>query len=71
MFSEALKEIKQGIKNDVLYTYAFSSPKNAIIAEFEILKPRLELSEEEVLIYEKKSLYLQKTPESALHNYGR
>ena len=41
------------------------------LAEFEILKPLLELSEEEVLIYEKKSLYLQKTPESALHNYGR
>ena len=71
LFSEALKEIKQGIKNDVLYTYAFSSPKNAIIAEFEILKPLLELSEEEVLIYEKKRIYLQKTPESVLHNYGR
>ena len=37
LFSEALEEIKQGIKNDVLYTYAFSSPKKAILAEFDIV----------------------------------
>ena len=71
LFSEALKEIKQGIKNDVLYTYAFSSPKNAIIAEFEIVKPLLDLSEEESLIYEEKRIYLEETSESGLHNYGR
>ena len=71
LFSEALKEIKQGIKNDVLYTYAFSSPKNAILAEFEIVKPLLGLSEEEALIYEKKRVYLEETSESGLHNYGR
>ena len=71
LFSEALKEIKQGIKNDVLYTYAFSSPKNAILAEFEIVKPLLGLSEEEALIYEKKRIYLEETSESGLHNYGR
>ena len=71
LFSEALKEIKQGIKNDVLYTYAFSSPKKAILAEFEIVKPLLGLSEEEALIYEKKRIYLEETSESGLHNYGR
>lgn len=71
LFSEALKEIKQGIKNDVLYTYAFSSPKNAILAEFDIVKPLLGLSEEEALIYEKKRIYLEETSESGLHNYGR
>ena len=71
LFSEALEEIKQGIKNDVLYTYAFSSPKNAILAEFEIVKPLLELNEEEELIYEKKRIYLEETSESGLHNYGR
>ena len=71
LFSEALKEIKQGIKNDVLYTYAFNSPKNAILAEFEIVKPLLGLSEEEALIYEKKRIYLEETSESGLHNYGR
>ena len=71
LFSEALKEIKQGIKNDVLYTYAFRSPKNAILAEFEIVKPLLGLSEEERLIYEKKRIYLKETSESGLHNYGR
>tara|TARA_B100001287_G_scaffold276518_1_gene287658 strand:- start:26 stop:847 length:822 start_codon:yes stop_codon:yes gene_type:complete len=71
LFSEALKKIKQGIKNDVLYTYAFSRPKSAIIAEFKILKHLLELSEEEVYIYEKKRIYLEETSESGLHNYGR
>ena len=71
LFSEALKEIKEGIKNDVLYTNAFSSPKNAILAEFDIVKPLLELSEEEALIYEKKRIYLEETSESGLHNYGR
>ena len=71
LFSEALEEIKQGIKNDVLYTYAFSSPKNAILAEFKIVKPLLGLNEEEELIYEKKRIYLEETSESGLHNYGR
>ena len=71
LFSEALKEIKQGIKNDVLYTYAFSSPKNAILAEFAIIKPLLGLSQDEELIYEKKRIYLDETSESELHNYGR
>ena len=71
LFSEALEEIKQGVKNDVLYTYAFSSPKNAILAEFKIVKPLLNLNEEEELIYEKKRIYLEETSESELHSYGR
>ena len=71
LFSEALKEIKEGIKNDVLYTNAFSSPKNAILAEFAIIKPLLGLSQDEELIYEKKRIYLDETSESELHNYGR
>lgn len=71
LFAEALKEIKQGIKNDVLYTYAFSSPKKAILAEFFIIKPLLGLSEQEELIYEKKEMYLEETSEEDLHNYGR
>ena len=45
--------------------------KNAIIAEFEILKPLMELNVEELLIYQKKRIHLEKTPESGLHNYGR
>ena len=71
LFSEAIDEIKEGLKYDVLNTYAFSSPKKAILAEFAIVKPLLDLSEEEALIYEKKRIYLEETPEESLHNYGR
>jgi hypothetical protein len=71
LFSEALTEIKKGIKNDVLYTHSFSSPKKAILAEFAIIKPLLDLSKEEELIYEKKRLYLEETSEEGLRSYGR
>ena len=71
LFSEALEEIKNGLKYDVLYTRAFSSPKNAILVEFEIIGPLLGLNEEELLIYEQKRIYLEETSETALHNYGR
>ena len=71
LFSEALAEIKKGIKNDVLYTHSFSSPKKAILAEFAIIKPLLDLSKEEELIYEKKGLYLEETSEEGLRSYGR
>ena len=71
LFSEAIAEIKEGLKYDVLNTYAFSSPKKAILAEFAMIKPLLGLSEEEELIYEKKRIYLEETSEEDLHNYGR
>ena len=71
LFSEALEEIKNGLKYDVLHTYAFSSPKNAILVEFEIIRPLLGLNEEESLIYEQKRVYLEETSEFDLHNYGR
>ena len=71
LFSDALAEIKTGIKNDVLYTHSFSSPKKAILAEFAIVNPLLDLSEEEALIYEKKRIYLKETSEEGLHSYGR
>jgi hypothetical protein len=71
LFSEALTEIKKGIKNDVLYTHSFSSPKKAILAEFAIIKPLLDLSKEEELIYEKKRIYLEETSEEGLRSYGR
>ena len=71
LFSEAIDEIKEGLKYDVLHTYAFSSPKKAILAEFAMIKPLLGLSQEEELIYEKKRIYLIETSEEDLHNYGR
>ena len=71
LFSEALTEIKTGIKNDVLYTHSFSNPKKAILAEFAIVKDLLELSKEEELIYEKKRIYLEETSEEDLRSYGR
>ena len=71
LFAEALQEIKADVKYDVLHTSAFTSPKKAIIAEFELIKPLLDLTQEEELIYEKKRAYLEKTSEYSLHNYGR
>ena len=71
LFADPLDEIKRDIKHDVLHTHAFSSPKKDIIAEFELIKPLLDLNEEEALIYEKKRAYLEETTESGLHNYGR
>ena len=71
LFAEALQEIKADVKYDVLHTSAFTSPKKAIIAEFELIKPLLDLTQEEELIYEKKKAYLEKTSESDLNNYGR
>ena len=70
LFSESLEEIRIDVKKNVLYNTRYLRSKQAILKEFEFIKPLLKLTEKEALNYEKTKAYIEQATEEKLQAVG-
>ena len=70
LFTEALEEIRLGVKQDVLYNARFTRSKQAILTELQYIGPLLKLTEAETIVYKNKKVFVEEATEDELHALG-
>lgn len=70
LFSESLEEIRMDVKENALYNTRYLRSKQAILKEFELIKPLLKLTEKEALSYEKTKAYIEQATDEELQAVG-
>ena len=58
------------VKKNALYNTRYIRSKQAILKEFEFIKPLLKLTEKEALKYEKTKAYIEQATEEELQSMG-